>query len=189
MYIKPMTVEPYSKEYREKVRNIHIATASDKARNDSRHHDFSLWMYCDEYLDFETDFLLFDNEHEPRGYILCAEDFYKWKDNMKPFISKIKKLGSPYDIRVTSAIDEYEKLAKDYPAHLHIDILEEYTGNGHGTMLMNALIKKLKEDHIEGLCLGVDRNNERAVRFYKHCGFEIVSSDVFGMAMGIKFEY
>lgn len=182
-----MTIEPYSSFYREKARNIHIATASDRARNDLRHHDFSLWMYCDEYLDHEIAYLLFDENHEPCGYILCAEDFNRWKENMKPYIEKIKTLGEPYDKLVEHSIEGYKNLADRYPAHLHIDILESCTGNGHGTMLMNTLFERLKKDNVKGLCLGVDKENTRAVNFYKHCGFEVFSSDAFGMGMGIQF--
>lgn len=184
---QPMHVIPYQPEYRKAIRAIHIATASDAARSDPKHHDFSLWMYCDEYLDHETVFLLMDQNEIPRGYILCAENFEIWKENMVPYAQKIKNLGHQYDKMVDGALKQYSFLSKEYPAHLHIDILEDYTGQGHGTMLMNALIMQLKKDHVKGLCLGVDPNNTRAVKFYHHCGFAPIEAQEFGMTLGMKF--
>ena len=77
-----MYVKPYSPEYRQALRDIHMATASDRARNDARHGKFSLLMYCDEYLDHETVLMLMDEEDIPRGYVLAAEDACQWKENM-----------------------------------------------------------------------------------------------------------
>lgn len=182
-----VTVEEYTPEFRDAVRKIHISTASEHARTDAKHRDYSLWMYCDEYINHEVSYLLFDENHIPKGYILCAEDFYQWKENMKPYAEKIKALGNPYDIIVERTLSGYEHLADRYPAHLHIDILEDFTGSGHGTMLMKALFERLEKDHVKGLCLYADKKNKRACGFYKHCGFDIFHEDEHSIGFGKQF--
>lgn len=186
MYTGKMYVKPYSPQYRQALRDIHMATASDRARNDERHGKFSLLMYCDEYLDHETVLMLMDETDIPRGYVLAAEDAYRWKENMHSYGEEIKALGEPYITMLEDNFQTYTAAAPFYPAHLHIDILEEYTGNHHGTMLMEAMLEKLKEDHVKGVCLGVARANERAVGFYKSIGFEAVEESEGGFFMGLK---
>ena len=186
MYTGKMTVEEYRPEWREALRSIHMATASENARTNEKHGKMSLALYCDEYLDQETAYVLLDEDRIPRGYILCAEDAMTWIKNMEPYAEEIRALGPPYDRRAEDALHEYELAYKEYPAHLHIDILEEYTGNHHGTMLMEALLERLKKDQVRGVCLGVAKNNPRAVGFYRHCGFEVLEEDENGYFLGLK---
>lgn len=186
MYNGKMYVKPYSSEYRKALQDIHMATASDRARNDQRHGTFSLLMYCDEYLDHETAFMLMDEQDIPRGYVLCAKDALKWKENMASYGERIRSLGEPYISMLEDNFQTYTLAYEEYPAHLHIDILEEYTGNHHGTMLMNALIEALKAEHVRGICLGVARANQRAAGFYRHIGFEVLEESEGGYFLGMK---
>lgn len=181
-----MRAVPYKEDYKKALQDIHMATASEKARTDQRHGKFSLLMYCDEYLDHETAFVLLDDEDRPAGYVLCAESASEWAQNMKPYIEEIEKLGPPYDQMVHGQIEEYKLAEPSYPAHLHIDILEEYTGKHGGSLLMNTLIEHLKQNHVKGVCLGVARKNERAFGFYRHFGFEILAEDEGGMFLGLS---
>lgn len=181
-----MRAVPYTPVYKEAIRAIHMATASEKARTDRRHGRFSLLMYCDEYLDHETAFVLLDENDTPAGYILCAENASAWAENMKPYAEEIISLGAPYDARVKTQIEEYRMAEKEYPAHLHIDILEQYTGQHGGSILMNALLDHLKKVNCPGVCLGVSRANERAFGFYRHFGFEILAEEEGGWFLGLK---
>ena len=186
MYTGKMTVEEYRSEWRDVLRAIHMATASEKARADRKHGEMSLALYCDEYLDHETAYVLLDEDRIPRGYILCAKDARIWAENMKPYAEKIIALGPPYDQRAISALKEYELAYEEYPAHLHIDILEEYTGNHHGSMLMETLLERLRKDRVKGVCLGVAKANQRAYGFYRHFGFEVLAEDENGAFLGLK---
>lgn len=179
-----MKVVPYTKEYREDVRRICIDTASPDNKVNPEHHDFTLMMYCDPYVDHETAFVLLDDEDKPRGYILCAEDYEKFAVNIDPYLQKIRKECPNFANRAD--ISMYKKEAEEYPAHLHIDVEESYTGNGHGTALMQTLIAYLKERHVKGLILGVDKNNLRAVSFYKKMGFKVLDETEGGAEMGMK---
>ena len=59
-----------------------------------------------------------------------------------------------------------------YPAHLHIDLLPRIQGGGRGRELMAELLDRLIERGVEGVHLGVDGTNTRAIGFYEHLGFE-----------------
>ena len=131
-------------------------------------------------------YVLLDEERIPRGYILCAEDAMVWAENMTPYIEEIKALGPPYDRRADDTIQEYQLAYEEYPAHLHIDILEEYTGNHHGSMLMETLLARLKKDHVRGVCLGASKSNVRAIGFYRHFGFQVLAEDEYGCFFGLK---
>ncbi len=181
-----MKVIPYNPVYLDAVRSVHLATASERARTDMRHQKYSLWMYCDEYLEKETAFVLLNDSDEVCGYILCAEDADTWAENMKPYEEQIQTLGSPYPEMISGQIEEYRMASELYPAHMHIDILEEYTGKGSGKLLMETLLAHLKNNNVRGICLGVAKKNERAFGFYRHFGFEILAEDESGAFLGKK---
>ena len=56
---------------------------------------------------------------------------------------------------------------KEFPAHLHIDILANLQGKGAGKALMKRLFEHLKKNSVPGVHLGVDGANENAIGFYK----------------------
>ena len=62
----------------------------------------------------------------------------------------------------------------DYsPAHMHIDILDEYQRQGWGRRLIAMAVEYLREKHgLERLWLGIDLRNEAAKRFYERLGFK-----------------
>ncbi|KAF8914035.1 acyl-CoA N-acyltransferase [Gymnopilus junonius] len=58
------------------------------------------------------------------------------------------------------------------PAHLHIDILEEYQKQGWGRKLVAAAVQFLIGEGLQGVWLGLDPRNEGARKFYKRLHFE-----------------
>lgn len=60
---------------------------------------------------------------------------------------------------------------RDYPSHLHIDLLPYAQGRGQGSALMRTLLQGLRDDGSPGVHLGVDARNDRALGFYLHLGF------------------
>ena len=84
----------------------------------------------------------------------------------------LKELDEVKAERFPNANRELERFYPEYPAHIHIDILKEYTGNGVCSKLMQALFEVLKEEKVPGICVLVDTNNKRAVRFYEKMGFK-----------------
>lgn len=181
-----MEIKEYLPEYREDMEHICISTASEHARTDEKHGHFSLLMYCDEYVDRELAYMLMNEENRPVGYILCAENAMKWGENMKPYLEKMKEISEDYYRQALDQIHFYQSFVDTYPAHMHIDVLEEYTSGGNGTRLFQTLIERLKKDHVKGLMLGVSKSNTRAISFYKKMGFKVIEESEYGMDLGLS---
>jgi ribosomal protein S18 acetylase RimI-like enzyme len=58
-----------------------------------------------------------------------------------------------------------------YPAHGHIDLLEEARGRGIGRRAMEHLMSTLREAGAPGIHLGVSPLNRNAQKFYARLGF------------------
>ena len=57
-------------------------------------------------------------------------------------------------------------------------ISKEYLRCGYGTQCLSWLIDKSKADNMHSLLLNVKQNNNRAIQFYRHFGFEIVGEEI-----------
>ena len=62
-------------------------------------------------------------------------------------------------------------LLADYPAHLHIDLLPEWQGKGHGRGLIDAFLTGLREAGVPRVHLGMAPVNTGARAFYHRLGF------------------
>lgn len=60
------------------------------------------------------------------------------------------------------------------PAHLHINILEQYQRKGWGRRLIDKGLEYLKEQGLDAVWLGIDPRNNAARVFYSRLGFEKV---------------
>ena len=133
----------------------------------------------------ETSFVL-DDGGKAVGYILCAPDYKKFvKGYRKNEVRQLWKLDKRQSMTAYFLPFGYLPFKKNYPAHLHIDLLDEYQGKGYGTELINTLLQKLKSMGIPGVMLIVDKNNTGAQRFYKRAGF-IEKASAFGGVVMVK---
>lgn len=131
----------------------------------------------------ETCFVL-DEGGKAVGYILCAPDYKKFvKGYRKNEVRQLWKMDKRQSLTAYLLPLGYLPFKKNYPAHLHIDILDDYQGKGYGSQLMDALLKKLKEIKVPGVMLIVDKENEGAQRFYKRAGFVEKASALGGVVM------
>lgn len=65
-----------------------------------------------------------------------------------------------------------------YPAHLHVDVLPEHQGAGHGRRLIETFCGALAGRGVPAVHLGVSPANVRALGFYARLGFtELVRED------------
>ncbi len=64
-----------------------------------------------------------------------------------------------------------------YPAHGHIDLLEQARGRGIGTRGMRYLMNRLREAGAEGMHLQVSPVNHGAQTFYRTLGFEVLEHE------------
>lgn len=77
-------------------------------------------------------------------------------------------------------------LARTYPAHLHIDLLERGRGTGLGRRLIEMLLDELRERTVPAVHLGVARSNTNAIGFYQHLGFRQVDTEPDAVIMGLR---
>jgi ribosomal protein S18 acetylase RimI-like enzyme len=64
-----------------------------------------------------------------------------------------------------------DEIVDPYPSHLHINLLPHLRGTGIGRRLMEQWLATVREMGSHGAHLAVGAGNERAIRFYRACGF------------------
>lgn len=173
-----LEIKPFEKKYFEDVQQVCVNTGPEEASKDAAKRERLLAIYCNYYCEQEPDnaFVLVDENDKAQGYIFCGENARQYHEKFIPYMKKIRKHGIiacliPWGEKII-----YNILAKKYPAHLHIDINHEFTGNGNGTRLMETLLEHLKRKNVNGVVLMVSSSNTAAIRFYKRNGFKILCS-------------
>ena len=71
-----------------------------------------------------------------------------------------------------------------YPAHLHIDLLPGYQGQGLGRRLMDAFLAALRARGVASVHLGMDPANTGARAFYDKLGFAPIEVPGGGIYLG-----
>lgn len=61
-----------------------------------------------------------------------------------------------------------------YPAHLHVNVLASFRGNGIGSLLIERFVEDLENAGVKGVHLVTGRNSRNVV-FYQRNGFEPVA--------------
>ena len=130
------------------------------------------------------------------GYLLSTDDtlaFEAWADeHWWPPLRERYPLhddGSPDGrlIRKLHAPDRSDpEIAREYPAHLHIDLLDRARGGGLGRTLIERLLSELRERGVPGVHFGVDARNTNAIGFYGHLGFRALRRERWGVVMGMR---
>lgn len=64
----------------------------------------------------------------------------------------------------------------EYTPELSIALYEQYRGQGNGTLLLRALLQRLKVNGVKHVMLSAKKKN-RAVNLYKRLGFQTVRED------------
>lgn len=139
-----------------------------------------------------------DTGNRVSGYILCASDtagfVRRYRSEWLPSFSiKYEHQSPPRTadelIRHLGFTPERMLIPelRQYPAHLHIDVLPEFQRQGHGRALMQTLIAALQALGVPGLHLTMDPANTKARAFYDRLGFrELPSSTPRAPALGIR---
>ncbi|WP_205781347.1 GNAT family N-acetyltransferase [Planctomonas deserti] len=76
------------------------------------------------------------------------------------------------DVAVAISLRPSVELSKVY-------VLQTHHGVGVAGALMDATLDAAREGGAVGVWLGVNKHNERAIRFYRKSGFEVVGSKTF----------
>jgi ribosomal protein S18 acetylase RimI-like enzyme len=160
----------------------------DSGRDDSalfRNPDLLGHVYVGPYITGEPDLaLVVADEEGIAGYCLAAADtraFEAWCEaNWWP------TLRAQYPLPADATPDGElvglihaptrapEAIVRDYPAHLHIDLLERTRGLGLGRALVERQLAALRALGVPGLHLDVATDNANAIAFYEHLGFAVV---------------
>ncbi|PFG38579.1 acetyltransferase (GNAT) family protein [Georgenia soli] len=74
----------------------------------------------------------------------------------------------------------------DHPAQLHVDLLPEAQGGGHGRRLLEALLEALAAAGAPGLHLGVSPENTAAIGFYRHLGLRTLEARPDALVLGTR---
>jgi ribosomal protein S18 acetylase RimI-like enzyme len=117
------------------------------------------------------------------GYIIGTADtaaFTTWfRNSWLPRIAG-KHAGPPADVRsfedlILALAHNPERMVRPelagYPAHLHIDILPGYQGQGLGRRLIDAFRLELRDRGVDRVHLSMDTANTPARAFYDRLGF------------------
>lgn len=150
--------------------------------------DFILNTFCRYYIDNEPEnCFVVDDDGRAVGYIICAENFDKFKKTYdEEYFTRAIKYGESRIEWATEAYKLHEKYKDVYPAHLHIDILPEYQRMGLGGKLVSTLSDHLVSKSIKGVMLTTGTKNTTANNFYKKYGFETVEILGTDIAFGKK---
>lgn len=148
-----------------------------------------LTCFCNYYIEREPQncFVAVDEVDKCIGYVLCAADFYVWER-----VFKEEYYGKSQDPMTKGmgegTVEGLKHFAKEYPAHLHIDIAEDYQRQGIGTKLIDELIKHLRKKSVKGLMFSVAIDNEKGLGFYRKYGFKELGRDEREIFMGLEME-
>ena len=135
------------------------------------------------------------DEQGSAGYLLSTDDtlaFEAWAEQewWPPLRARYPIRGDgSRDDELIALIHEPERapspLAREFPAHLHIDLQERARGSGLGRALVERLLDDLRGRHVSGVHLDVADDNSNAIGFYEHLGFSAVDSKPGSILMGL----
>ena len=185
-----MTIRPYRETDKKNVQNVCLyCDGYEQFREDTI--NFLLSTYCDYYVEKEPHncFVAANEKDEAVGYILCTEDFDSFfKCFNEEYFTKIDEKCTNERYYASMAYVHHQKHKDEYPAHLHIDLLQEYQRMGLGHRLMDTLLSHLKAKGTRGLMLTVAKYNEKGMAFYKKYGFDVIEDLPDCVIHGIKLD-
>ncbi|MFG1669138.1 GNAT family N-acetyltransferase [Streptomyces sp. Y7] len=179
---------------REAVEDICVRTAH--VGGDSRPHYRDPGIFPATFaipyavLEPELSFVLDDGDGRAVGYVVGAADTARFvtafRTEWLPSVAGRYPLpdGPPRtpDEEMVGLLHHPERMlvreVAAYPAHLHIDLLPDWQGRGHGRALMRALLRALGDRGVAAVHLSMVTANKPARAFYDRLGFhEIAVTD------------
>ncbi len=154
-------------------------------------------MYLVPYLQLEPDWCwVFDDGTAPLGYVVGTPDTTAFAQRAEaqcwPALRARHPLPPDSDASLQARLTRVlhagpiapQAFHASHPAHLHIDLLPEAQGRGHGARLLATFTEALVAAGVPGLHLGVSAQNPRAIAFYRREGFETLLDAGWGLWMG-----
>ncbi|MFE9773233.1 GNAT family N-acetyltransferase [Streptomyces sp. NPDC005931] len=140
------------------------------------------------HLEPELAFVLDDGRGRAVGYILGTADTPRFaaafREAWLPLVADRypEPPGSPRtpDEEIAALLHRPERMIVPelaaYPAHLHIDLLPEWQGHGHGRELMRAFLRALDGRGVPAVHLVMSTANKPARAFYDRMGFREIAT-------------
>lgn len=156
----------------EEVKKVCIDLADEEWRNNPLFAEALQDVFCRYYIEKEPEncFVAVDTHGQVKGYVLGAKNYETYASGFMENI--IKKSQNPVTQAMgSSSMEAIAPFSREYPAHLHIDLLPECQGQGIGRILVETLAEHFKKQGVPGLLLDVAKNNTRAIAFYEKSGF------------------
>lgn len=170
-----VTIRAYKESDWEQLREICRATARDPKYLANK--DLVASCYIEPYMLLEPQavFVAANDDDLAIGYCVSAPDSASFhKEMKKKCLPRIRSISRKQAFMMSCEPAVSRRLWKQYPAHLHIDILDGYQRQGVGHRLVDAQVAYLRGQGVSGVYLGVSADNEKGVPFYKKYGFEEV---------------
>lgn len=139
-------------------------------------------------LEPERAFVVDDGTGAPGGYLVGAHDTRafeaacesSWWPLLRERYPEGQETGAFDDLLVAlihQPILADDAVVREFPSHLHVDLLPPFQGRGLGTELMRRFLDSAAASGSRGVHVGVNVGNERAVEFYRRLGFDEVDAD------------
>lgn len=185
---QPPAVRPYRPADHPALGDICIRTAHQGGDSRPFYADPGVFpaTFAEPYVELEPElaFVLDDGEGQAVGYILgtadtprFAADFRrKWLPTVADRYPAPEGPPATPDETIAALLHHPERMVLPellvYPAHLHIDLLPEWQGKGHGRALMRTFLHALHTSGVPAVHLVMATANTRARAFYDRMGFQ-----------------
>jgi GNAT superfamily N-acetyltransferase len=181
-------IRPYRPADRDAVADVCVRTAHNGGDSRALYPDQRLMpaLFAEPYCRFDPDlaFVLDDGTGRAVGYILGTADTERFVEDFRH--SWIPLLADRYPEPAAPPRTPTEEMVRllhhpermlvpelaGHPAHLHIDLLPPWQGQGHGRRLMHTFLNALRGQGVEAVHLGMVTVNTAARAFYDRLGFE-----------------
>ncbi|MBO1332830.1 GNAT family N-acetyltransferase [Streptomyces sp. VRA16 Mangrove soil] len=180
-------VRPYRASDREALAHICVMTAHQGQDSSALYPDPALMpsIFAHPYAHLEPDFafVLDDGTGNAVGYVLGVPDTPAFAGRYrKEWLPEVADRYPAPDGPARTPSDEMigllhtpERMVRDelaaFPAHLHIDLLPPWQGQGHGRTLMRTLLQALERHGVPAVHLCMVQANTPARAFYDRLGF------------------
>ena len=177
-------IRSYRPEDLDAIYDICVRTAEDGRDGRGRYSSDRLVgdVFAAPYVVLEPEHahVLDDGTGRAVGYIIGTADtarfVERYRDEWLPRVApKYADDEDPRDQQMLGWLRDPERMIvaefRDYPAHLHIDLLPEWQGKGFGRGLMEAFWAGLRAAGVERVHLTMSATNDAARAFYRKVGF------------------
>jgi ribosomal protein S18 acetylase RimI-like enzyme len=185
-------IRPYRPGDRPALDDICVRTAHDGGDSRPFYRDPGVFpvTFAAPYAHLEPElaFVLDDGAGRAVGYVVGTADTPRFAERFRtewlPLVAERypEPSGPPTtpDETIALLLHHPERMVVPelaaYPAHLHIDLLPEWQGRGHGRELMRTLLAALRGGGVPSVHLVMANANKPARAFYDRMGFHEIDA-------------